>query len=393
MEKKSLKIKHSLSIFVLCLITLGGLAFMLQEAFGLYGLAVTEILILGFAILPLYFFKDSLKEIFKFKKPKLSHIIGSIILWLGTYLLVILVTQVTLYFFGEGFNELSDEMKGFFTSVPLPLALIIVAVLPAVCEELLHRGLIQYTFRTFDHWKIVLIMGIIFGFFHLDPYRFLPTAILGALLTYTMLETKNILIPMLIHFINNALAVVLSFQNIENNLVQSFSKSQQVISIGSLLLLAAIVPFIFLVGIKLIRGKVFKAFKIKRVLYLSLVSLLIFLSGFGVLMTVEMDRIYKPIFETNFEGSFSSNQPHEFTFEVEESKDYDYDLAIDIEKGLAEFYIKDSKGHVIIGFTAEYMTGNGREYLKADQYTLGLVPKIDLENGELFDLMFRIKIK
>ena len=41
----------------------------------------------------------------------------------------------------------------------------------------------------------VTAMGIIFGIFHLDFVRFIPTAVLGAALTYVMLETDNILLP------------------------------------------------------------------------------------------------------------------------------------------------------------------------------------------------------
>ena len=48
-------------------------------------------------------------------------------------------------------------------------------------------------------------MGIIFGLFHGSVWRFLPTAILGGVLTYIMLETENMFYPALFHFTNNFL--------------------------------------------------------------------------------------------------------------------------------------------------------------------------------------------
>src|SRR5690606_35829883 len=86
------------------------------------------------------------------------------------------------------------------------------AVMPAICEEALHRGFIQSTMRSirFD-WVIVLIMGFIFGVFHLDPVRFLGTAILGAVLSYVMVKTRNIFYPSFLHMINNAIPVILMY--------------------------------------------------------------------------------------------------------------------------------------------------------------------------------------
>ena len=70
--------------------------------------------------------------------------------------------------------------------------MIVVALLPAICEEAVHRGVIIHTmYRIRKEWLVVLIMGIYFGLFHASPLRFLPTAILGAVMSYIMLETEK----------------------------------------------------------------------------------------------------------------------------------------------------------------------------------------------------------
>ena len=64
-------------------------------------------------------------------------------------------------------------------------------------------------YRIRKEWLVVLIMGIYFGLFHANPLRFLPTAILGAVMSYIMLETENMVYSSAFHMINNLLPMVL----------------------------------------------------------------------------------------------------------------------------------------------------------------------------------------
>ena len=124
-------------------------------------------------------------------------------MWFGTFLLGTLVTLIVGFFFPDGMAEVGIAMNDIFTSIPMWIAYLIIAVMPAICEEALHRGFILTSMKPIKReWIIVLVMGLIFGLFHLDPYRFAATAILGMALTYIMLKTRNILMPALFHLIN-----------------------------------------------------------------------------------------------------------------------------------------------------------------------------------------------
>ena len=58
-------------------------------------------------------------------------------------------------------------------SVPFWVSVIVVALLPAICEEAVHRGVIIHTmYRIRKEWLVVLIMGIYFGLFHAKPTPF-----------------------------------------------------------------------------------------------------------------------------------------------------------------------------------------------------------------------------
>ena len=104
--------------------------------------------------------------------------------------LVVMLVQYRL--FPVQMTQISGGMNQVIFSVPFLLSFLIVAMLPAICEEAVHRGVILHTmYSVRREWMVVLIMGIYFGLFHSDPLRFLPTAILGALMSYIMLETEN----------------------------------------------------------------------------------------------------------------------------------------------------------------------------------------------------------
>ncbi len=108
----------------------------------------------------------------------------------------------------------------------LMLSLFIMALLPAVGEELLFRGVIQKIFheQTGRHHVAIWITAAIFSAIHMQFFGFLPRLVMGAALGYLFYWSGSLLYPMLAHFLNNAIAVSLAYyigideipENIEN---------------------------------------------------------------------------------------------------------------------------------------------------------------------------------
>jgi membrane protease YdiL (CAAX protease family) len=101
-------------------------------------------------------------------------------------------------------------MREFFNlvteSLTAPGVLFLGAVSPAICEEAAFRGIILSGFAgRLAKWQTVIVVGLLFGVFHLSIYRFLPTALLGMLITYAVIETRSILTGVVIHFGVNAI--------------------------------------------------------------------------------------------------------------------------------------------------------------------------------------------
>lgn len=91
--------------------------------------------------------------------------------------------------------------------------LLMIAVLPAIGEELMFRGLFQ---RLLKDWLknihvAIFISAFFFAAMHMQFYGFLPRMMLGVLFGYLFFWTGSVWVPVFAHFINNGAAVVMSY--------------------------------------------------------------------------------------------------------------------------------------------------------------------------------------
>ncbi|HZH55376.1 MAG TPA: CPBP family intramembrane glutamic endopeptidase [Sphingobacteriaceae bacterium] len=103
---------------------------------------------------------------------------------------------------------LSDISVGGFLA-----NLLVIAVIPAIGEELLFRGALQSIFlRWFRNPHVAIwVAAIIFSVIHLQFYGFLPRLALGALFGYLFFWSKNLWLPIFAHFVNNAGILLVTF--------------------------------------------------------------------------------------------------------------------------------------------------------------------------------------
>jgi hypothetical protein len=131
----------------------------------------------------------------------------------ATYITVITAGMGVAALFPDAMLQTGGGLQNAISSVPFLVGLLVIAVLPAICEEALHRGVILHFYGKGikNEWIIIIVMGIVFGIFHLNPVRFLPTAILGGAVTYVALKTKSILPCVIFHMLNNIPGVFSSY--------------------------------------------------------------------------------------------------------------------------------------------------------------------------------------
>ncbi len=85
-----------------------------------------------------------------------------------------------------------------------------IAVLPAIGEEFMFRGVIQRIFTDWTrnhHWGI-WVTAFVFSAMHMQFYGFLPRLVLGAMFGYLLVWTGTMWVPVLAHFFNNLVGVL-----------------------------------------------------------------------------------------------------------------------------------------------------------------------------------------
>ncbi|MFC2102817.1 type II CAAX prenyl endopeptidase Rce1 family protein [Bacteroidota bacterium] len=101
---------------------------------------------------------------------------------------------------------------------------IIVAAIPALCEEVMFRGYIQRSFEfKLKPFNAALITAVFFGLFHFNPYGLLPLIVLGLYFGFASYMSKSLVIPIFLHFLNNFIAVTLFFIIGEEEIINSES--------------------------------------------------------------------------------------------------------------------------------------------------------------------------
>ena len=114
--------------------------------------------------------------------------------------LVFPVPQKMLEAFGQGLMP---------DSIPFWQLVLLLTVAPGICEEIAFRGVLLHGLRRRFHPVVLaLVVGAIFGMFHVSLFRIVPTAFLGVLLAAVTLLTGSIFPAMLWHALNNALGVL-----------------------------------------------------------------------------------------------------------------------------------------------------------------------------------------
>ena len=117
---------------------------------------------------------------------------------------------------------LTKQFMSVTTVSGLLVNLFLMAVLPALSEEITFRGVLQRLLNpknstlnsqllTLNSHLTIWLTAIIFSAIHMQFYGFVPRMLMGALFGYMLVWTGSLWVPMLMHFVNNGMAVLLYF--------------------------------------------------------------------------------------------------------------------------------------------------------------------------------------
>jgi uncharacterized protein len=104
--------------------------------------------------------------------------------------------------FWELFNRIFESDYGIYG------AILKIAIMAPIIEEMIFRGVIMHgLMRNYSKFTAVFVSALLFALFHLNPWQFPATFVLGIVLGILMLRTRNIYLCILGHAINNGLVL------------------------------------------------------------------------------------------------------------------------------------------------------------------------------------------
>jgi membrane protease YdiL (CAAX protease family) len=128
----------------------------------------------------------------------------------------------------EDYNSQVAMMLDMNSTWGYLLSIIIMAFLPALCEETLFRGGLQNFLgrATKKPWLAIVVVSILFSLVHFSVYGFLVRVFLGVMLGAVFYYTRNLWLSITAHFFNNALAVssIYFFVNQGKGMEEAMSK-------------------------------------------------------------------------------------------------------------------------------------------------------------------------
>ena len=163
-----------------------------------------------------------------FRKPNSAWLllIGVVLMFVSLPLTNLLTSWNEKMNFGAAFESLEallqqlEETAGDLTERMLQVDsfggllfnLLVIALIPAIGEELTFRGVLQQALtRRCNVHVAVFLSAFIFSFIHFQYYGFLPRMFLGLLLGYLFYYSGSLWTSILMHFVNNGAAVVVAY--------------------------------------------------------------------------------------------------------------------------------------------------------------------------------------
>jgi len=195
-----------------------------------------------------YTFKNKLdlKKTFRLNNPGLLPLLLITAMSLPAYIAALMLNTIVMYFI-----QFIGKVPVQTLPIPQNLAefgvgVLVIAVSPAICEELFHRGVLLSAYENRGSIRGLVISSVFFGLFHFDLNNLVGPIFLGLIIGYYVLRTNSIFSGMLAHFLNNFIALLLQYISPEtvsnSNLEIKTTELVSVIIIGvaCMLILAAL---------------------------------------------------------------------------------------------------------------------------------------------------------
>jgi len=192
-------------------------------------------------------------------------------LYIQNYLLDLMADSSSLFnSFREMLNELDKMLEDTYGSMlnadsvfEGAFIVIVVAMVPALCEEVFFRGYVQTSFELrVKPLGAAFLSALFFGLYHFNPYGLIALVILGMYFSFSAYMSNSIVVPIILHFINNFIAVIAYFAFGTDELMSS--SANDAVNIGSHLINLTLLVIAFSAMIMYIKKNYSKLSQLKE---------------------------------------------------------------------------------------------------------------------------------
>ncbi len=156
-----------------------------------------------FILLPALVFiklrKKSFKETLRLNAIGLIDILILILITFAMNPLINFIASLSTVIFGDSMSILFADVQNY----TLAKMIFTIGITPAICEEVIMRGVILDGYRGMSIRKAALMNGFLFGIFHMNFNQFSYAFLMGIVLTYVVYATDSLFAGIVIHFVNN----------------------------------------------------------------------------------------------------------------------------------------------------------------------------------------------
>lgn len=368
MEPKSkLKPYHGLIGLALVFVILIFVDPLLYKLVGIYYAVMGELLIAAIALVIALMTDKEISFILPFKLPPVKMFVSSVGLYIGTLMLTGAVNTVTSRFIPD-FAERGEAVNNLATSMSPALAIITIALLPAVCEEIFCRGFLLTSMKPLKNQVFIIIaVAVSFGLLHLDLYTFLPSALVGALFALITIKTGSLLIPMILHFANNSLSVIAAYANAgsETDASSVLSGLSVQATIGYVLFYLGLAGIFFWFSGKAFFGK---KTKVSKTVIAVILCFLVSFGGFVAVINASMEvTVMKSL-----SFRYTDGEPCRYEFVIEKEADYMVSITV-VSDTVTTISISDGEKTVMTSESGQTASIAVNEKLTPGNYTLTLL--------------------
>ncbi|PKK98474.1 MAG: hypothetical protein CVV57_07125 [Tenericutes bacterium HGW-Tenericutes-2] len=172
---------------------------------------------LGSLLVYLIIFNSRKENLFvrsRFHKISLKQALWSAAIGVSFVFLSLLIVHVMSIMFPTQYANYL-EMMNVLVDAPFIVIILAVVIVAPLFEEIMFRGIVFDSLsKRMNVYISIIIAGLFFGIYHMNIFQGTYATLIGIVMGFSLVWTKSIWAPMIIHFVNNLVSVLLSYSAI-----------------------------------------------------------------------------------------------------------------------------------------------------------------------------------